>query len=156
MDSSKLIPLGKLKRLLFIALLVGFACEDKEESESFSYTLLRTNEFHCSMGHQSGWTWLVIIGIENYTNYYVDSISVGVIVSFTDTTNNISKSDTLTMQATFFEPIPPKTNVTRSFNNYDCKMPPAEYQGSGYSYHELIEVTNTNIFQFEPHYHQFE
>ncbi len=28
---SKLIPLGKLKRLLFIALLVVFACEDKEK-----------------------------------------------------------------------------------------------------------------------------
>ena len=27
----KLIPLGKLKRVLFIALLVVFACEDKEE-----------------------------------------------------------------------------------------------------------------------------
>ena len=27
--ASKLIPLGK--RLLFIALLVGFACEDKEK-----------------------------------------------------------------------------------------------------------------------------
>jgi hypothetical protein len=26
-----LIPLGKLKRLLFIALLVVFACEDKEK-----------------------------------------------------------------------------------------------------------------------------
>ena len=30
-NPSKLIPLGKLKRLLFIALLVVFACEDKEE-----------------------------------------------------------------------------------------------------------------------------
>ena len=29
--ASKLIPLGKLKRLLFIALLVVFACEDKEK-----------------------------------------------------------------------------------------------------------------------------
>ena len=30
-NHSKLIPLGKLKRLLFIALLVVFACEDKEK-----------------------------------------------------------------------------------------------------------------------------
>ena len=30
MDYSKLIPLGKLKRVLFIALLVVFACGDKE------------------------------------------------------------------------------------------------------------------------------
>jgi hypothetical protein len=28
---GKLIPLGKLKRLLFIALLVVFACKDKEK-----------------------------------------------------------------------------------------------------------------------------
>ena len=28
---SKLISLGKLKRLLFIALLVGFSCEDEEK-----------------------------------------------------------------------------------------------------------------------------
>jgi len=27
-----LIPLGKLKRLLFIALLVVFACEDKQDT----------------------------------------------------------------------------------------------------------------------------
>ena len=38
MNYSKLIPLGKLKRLLFIALLVGFACEDEEQEKVYGCT----------------------------------------------------------------------------------------------------------------------
>jgi len=162
MKFSKLIPLGKLKRLLFIALLVVFACEEKEESESFNYTLLRTYKTMCLIYSQPidyGWEWIIDIGIENNTNYYIDSISVGYIVSFTDTTT-ISKSDTLNIMIYSFghsSVIPPKTNIVyTTWNHSDCKYPPEDYQENASEYIESIEITSTNIFQFEPHYYQFE
>ena len=110
-----------------------------------------------------GWEWIIDIGIENNTNYYIDSISVGYIVSFTDTTT-ISKSDTLNIMIYSFghsSVIPPKTNIVRSLffpelQNNDCFNPPEDYQQNASEYIESIEVTNTNIFQFDPYYHQFE
>ena len=139
-----------------------FACEEKEESESFNYTLLRTYKTMCLIYSQPidyGWEWIIDIGIENNTNYYIDSISVGYIVSFTDTTT-ISKSDTLNSMIYFGHNsiIPPKTNIVYSLYSYDCNSTPDDYQQNGaeVEYIESIEVTNTNIFQFEPYYHQFE
>ena len=103
-----------------------------------------------------GWEWIIDIGIENNTNYYIDSISVGYIVSFTDTTT-ISKSDTLNIMIYSFghsSVIPPKTNIVyTTWNHSDCKYPPEDYQENASEYIESInpdsDLKNPN-FIFNP------